>query len=190
MAGRTQTLRIIAGEWRGRKLHFTAVKDLRPTPDRVRETVFNWLMADIEGAVCLDLFAGSGALSWEALSRGAQHVVAVELNSRAVASLQQQQRTLNTDKIQIIASDAQKFLRRPQDVFDIVFLDPPYQADLLAPVSAALESSQCLAHEAIIYLECPSRQALPQLPDNWQQLKHKQAGEVGYYLFKRHATAR
>lgn len=186
----SRELRIIAGAWRGRRLRFPADADIRPTPDRVRETLFNWLGTHVRGARCLDLFAGSGALGLEALSRGAAEVVFVEKDASAAAAL----RTHLTEfggqsdtRGRIERMDALQFLRRDATPFDIVFLDPPFVSDLLVRAAALLEERGWLGAGALIYVECAAREGLPQLPQNWALLKARQAGEVGYHLFRRDA---
>jgi len=177
-------LRIIAGKWRGRKLTFPDVEGLRPTPDRVRETVFNWLHAYLGYSKCLDLFAGSGALGLEAASRGADHVVMVESNRQASEQLRSHCRQLGADQCQVESKTAQQFLAGNSTQFDIVFIDPPYQADLWTDMARQLVEGNALAENALIYLECPSRGDLPILPSEWQLIKDKKAGEVRYCLFR------
>lgn len=176
-------LRIIAGQWRGRKLAFPDVAGLRPTPDRVRETVFNWLMPMLPGARCLDLFAGSGALGFEAASRGAGQVVLVERDTQALAQLRAHVATLAATQVRVVVADALHYLAGSAQPFDIVLLDPPYdQPELLVKSCAQLEAGGWLAPKAYIYLETRGKHGLPPLPANWE-LKHgKQAGQVGYHL--------
>ena len=178
-------LRIIGGQWRGRKLEFPNVADLRPTPDRVRETVFNWLQPVIDGARCLDLFAGSGALGFEALSRGAAHVVMVERDSAAVAKLRANLMLLKTEQGRVIQRDAHEFLaHRHDDIapFDIVFLDPPYHRGLLDPCFAALVNGSWLCKHAYIYFEAERTLQKFKLPPGFQHVRNKSAGQVGYHL--------
>ncbi len=183
-------LRIIGGRHRGRKLAFPDANGLRPTPDRVRETLFNWLMPHLGGARCLDLFAGSGALGLEALSRGAGHVTLVEANPAVARQLEANLELLGEGgRSEVMCRDALAFLRTaPAGPFDIVFLDPPYDADLLPPAIAALEQGGWLADPAWIYLEVPVKKgeaALPALPANWSLHREKRAGQVGYHLIRR-----
>lgn len=180
-----QTLRIIAGQWRSRKIHFPDLPELRPTPDRVRETLFNWLMPVIEGARCLDLFAGSGALGLEALSRGAKQVVFVDRDKKVIDYLRETFTLLKTKDATAIQSDAQSFLAGNPQAFDIVFLDPPYQSDLMLPCCTALVAQAWLNPNAYIYIETASSTQLTGLPANWQVLKEKTAGQVCYRLFQR-----
>ena len=186
MAQQRNQLRIIGGQWRGRKLAFPEVEGLRPTTDRVRETVFNWLMPVIQGARCLDLFAGSGAMGLEALSRGAAKVVLVDNNRQVIQQLQQNLELLNASNALVHQADTLHFLadngRAQAEPYDVVFLDPPYQADLLAQCFSLLEQHGWLSEHAYIYLECDAHQTLPALPSNWQLHRHKTAGQVSYHL--------
>jgi len=177
-------LRIIGGEWRGRKLAFPDLPDLRPTPDRVRETLFNWLRDILPGARCLDLFAGSGALGLEALSRGAEQVVMVDQHPAAVTQLREHIDLLHARGARVVQAETLAFLRGPVQPFDVVFLDPPFQSELLAPCLAQLASQAWLAPTAWLYVEAQRRTPLPPLPEKWTVLRHKEAGQVGYYLLK------
>jgi len=176
-------LRIIAGSWRGRKLSIAEVEGLRPTPDRVRETIFNWLQPFIGGARCLDLFSGSGALGFEAASRGAEQVTLVELNRSAVKKLSENQTLLRAENCYIEHQSAQHFLASNTLKYDIVFIDPPYNADLWTEIGRLLVGRETLIDGAHIYLECSSKGDLPKLPEHWQLIKDKKAGEVRYCLF-------
>lgn len=181
----TSVIRIIGGKWRGRKLSFPDLDDLRPTPDRVRETLFNWLQPYIGGSRCLDAFAGSGVLGFEAASRGAASVDLLELAPAAVKALTANRQQLNAANCQILPQDALTFIANAGKAYDIVFLDPPYRADIWQQTAALLEQNGCLLDHSVIYLECPARQSLPLLPANWQLIKDKSAGEVRYCLFAR-----
>jgi 16S rRNA (guanine966-N2)-methyltransferase len=176
-------LRIIGGTWRGRKLRFPASAAIRPTPDRVRETLFNWLAAATRGSRCLDLFAGSGALGLEALSRGAAHLTFVEHDQAAATELRARLAEWHAGDARVERVDALHYLAGTAQPFDIVFLDPPFTSDLLERAAAALAERRWLRPGALIYVECSARDGLPALPASWQPLKAKQAGEVGYYLF-------
>ncbi len=178
----TGCLRIIGGEWRSRQLPVVDQQGLRPTPDRVRETVFNWLQNDVPGARCLDLFAGSGALGFEAASRGAREVTLVENQQQACKVLADNIKLLNAKQIKLQQLDAMQWLRTCDQQYDVVFLDPPYQANLLAEACQLLEQHACLADDAKIYLELASNQELPKLPENWQIIRSKKAGQVSYHL--------
>ncbi len=181
---RPQQLRIIGGTWRGRKLRFPEIETLRPTPDRVRETLFNWLAPVIEGARCLDLYAGSGALGLEALSRGAASVVMVDSDASVITRLREHVHTLSANA-EIIQADTLAYLASaPPQTFDIVFLDPPFHQGLIAPACVALEKHGWPKPGATIYLEA-EKDYVPQVPVNWRIVKSKQAGQVGYHLARR-----
>jgi 16S rRNA (guanine966-N2)-methyltransferase len=180
-----RVLRIIGGSLRGRRLRFPDSEAIRPTPDRVRETLFNWIGPRAIDARCLDLFAGSGALGLEAISRGAREVVFVERDAAGVRELKKHIEEWGTPNARVEQTDAERFLAKTSEVFDIVFLDPPFTAGLLAQTADRLESGGWLAPNALIYVECAAREGLPALPANWRELKGKAAGEVGYYLFGR-----
>nr|PZN79328.1 MAG: 16S rRNA (guanine(966)-N(2))-methyltransferase RsmD [Pseudomonadota bacterium] len=182
---RSRVLRIIGGTWRGRRLRFPPLPEIRPTPDRVRETLFNWLGTRIVGARCLDLFAGSGALGLEALSRGAARVVFVEREPAAVRELRTRLAEWGASGARVEQTDALRFVGGPGEAFDVVFLDPPFGTDLLGRAAERLETHGWLAPGALIYVEAPAREPLPALPATWRPLKAKKAGEVGYHLFER-----
>jgi 16S rRNA (guanine966-N2)-methyltransferase len=178
-------LRIIGGRHRGRKLALPADVAIRPTPDRVRETLFNWLQPRIDGARALDLFAGSGALGLEALSRGAGHVTFVEQDRRAAAAIDTLSRDWQETGAQVVCSDALGWLSRAKGSapFDIVFLDPPYDSALLAAAATALVEGRLLAPDSRVYVEHRARDALPPMPAGWRDVRDGRAGEVGYHLF-------
>lgn len=206
---RQRELRIIAGQWRGRRWRFPEGPDIRPTPDRVRETLFNWLAPYIRGARVLDLFAGSGALGLEALSRGAAHATCVDADAKAVAALRERCTEWSAASREAGApvggaefhrADALAFLATParrsapggssSDVdaavpFDIVFLDPPFGANLWGEAAARLESGGWLAPEAFVYVEAPAGALPPGLPAAWHPWRDGKAGEVGYHLLRR-----
>ena len=181
----SRVLRIIAGTWRGRRFRFTAAADIRPTPDRVRETLFNWLRERVTAARCLDLCAGSGALGLEALSRGAARVHFVESDATAVRELRARLIEWGATGGTVERMDALRYLRTKPETFDIVFLDPPFAAGLLRAAAQLLEDRDWLAPEALIYVESAARVPLPELPQTWQPVKAKRAGEVGYHLFQK-----
>jgi 16S rRNA (guanine966-N2)-methyltransferase len=178
-------LRIIGGKWRGRKLRFPPSPGIRPTPDRVRETLFNWLAPRVVGARCLDLFAGSGALGLESLSRGADHVTFVERDSAAVRELRARLAEWGATGAHLEQGDAMGFLGGTGAPYDIVFLDPPFDSDAVTVAARLLEQRHWLAPGALIYVECAARGGLPELPPSWVVTKTKQAGEVGYHLLTR-----
>jgi 16S rRNA (guanine966-N2)-methyltransferase len=176
-------LRIVAGIWRSRFLKIADVPGLRPTAARIRETLFNWLTADLPGARCLDLCAGTGVLGLEALSRGAASVVFVEKSKRAMQILRENIDTLDAAGAELWHGDARRYLSRPDlGVFDLVFLDPPYAADIVGELCRLLERHKALAKTAAIYIEYDKREAGPKLPASWQVLKKKTAGNVCFLL--------
>jgi 16S rRNA (guanine966-N2)-methyltransferase len=177
------SVRIIGGTWRGRRVGFPDLPGLRPTPDRVRETLFNWLQHSIAGTRCLDLFAGSGALGLEAISRGAKEVVFVETAQAAARSLQEQLvRFGGSQQGRVMELGASRFLRTAPAVFDIVFLDPPFGVNALAEYVPLLDTGNWLKEGALVYLENERTAGVPPLPSHWEVLKSKSAGEVGYHL--------
>lgn len=177
-------IRIIAGQWRGRKLQVIDKNGLRPTPDRIRETLFNWLAHQVPNSCCLDLFAGSGALGLEAASRGAKQVVLIEQDYEIVQQLRQHILQLSADKVRVQQANALHFLRQTPTQFDIVFLDPPFQQNLLATCCELL--ALWLSPHAYIYLECERSQAETLLlPENWIITRRTHAGQVAGLLAKR-----
>ena len=178
-------LRIIAGQWRGRRWQFPA-GDIRPTSDRLRETLFNWLQGRIAGRRCLDLYAGSGALGLEALSRGAAQCVFVDRDAQAIAKLGLVLREWQAvaDTFQLKSCSASQFLARSAQPFNLVFLDPPFEGSALADSVALLASGGWLAPHGLIYLEHPRSTPLPPLPPDWQPLRSGTAGAVGYDLYQ------
>lgn len=179
------TVRIIAGEWRGRILRVPDVPDLRPTPDRVRETLFNWLAPHIAGARCLDLFAGTGVLGFEALSRGATSVVFVD-ESPVVTNLIQSELThFKAHNAVVYRARIPDQLQPAAVPYDVIFLDPPYQSGLLLPTCQYLEEHGYLAKNAYVYLEANAPIQHNALPSGWQMLKSKMAGQVAYHLIQR-----
>jgi 16S rRNA (guanine966-N2)-methyltransferase len=181
---RSRILRIIGGRHRGRRLRFPAGVDIRPTPDRVRETLFNWLQPRIAGARVLDLFAGSGALGLEALSRGAAHVTFIEKDRAAAAAIAALAQEWHEESLLVECADALGWLARSRAdaKFDVVFVDPPYDGNLQAAALDALVARQALAPDARVYVELRAREALPELPAGWQNVREGRAGEVGYHL--------
>jgi 16S rRNA (guanine966-N2)-methyltransferase len=177
------SVRIIGGVWRGRRVEFPEVPALRPTPDRVRETLFNWLQHAVAGARCLDLFAGSGALGLEALSRGAGGVVFVETAPAAAQTLRVQlQRLGGETRARVLDLGAARFLRTPGEPFDIVFLDPPFGQNALTEYLPQLVAGNWVKPGGLVYLENERAAGAPALPADWELLKSKSAGEVGYHL--------
>ena len=178
-------LRIIGGNWRSRCITFVDAPGLRPTPARVRETVLNWLRNDIIGSRCLDLYAGSGALSFEAASREAKSVIQVENNPQACRALKENAVALAAEQIKIVQSDVFRYLAGDAEAFDIVFIDPPFAQNLAVQTCQWLEDKGWLSPHAKIYVETESTLKLVGMPENWRLLKSKTAGEVGYCLFER-----
>ena len=180
-------VRVIGGEWRGRKLPVPDAKGLRPTPDRIRETLFNWLQFSIAGKTCLDAFTGSGALAVEALSRGALKVTALERDSKVTQQLGILLTPLAGKRLTLVNTDALRWLEtEPAQTFDLVFLDPPFGEPLLEPACQLLEEKGWLAEGALIYVEQAKQQAgLITLPSNWVLQKDKQVGDVHFSLYTR-----
>ncbi|MEB5476431.1 16S rRNA (guanine(966)-N(2))-methyltransferase RsmD [Acinetobacter pollinis] len=178
-------LRIIGGEWKRRQLQFASIDGLRPTPDRVRETLFNWLMWDIQNAVVLDTCTGSGALAFEALSRGASHVTLIEPNKKQAQFLQENIQTLNIqDKCNLHLSTAEDVLPKLKKAFDVVFLDPPYSLELWEDLSHLIDP--LLKPEAFIYIEADRPLAQIRLPVSWEKIKETKAGTVQAGLYRKH----
>ena len=177
-------VRIIAGQWRGRKIEFLNLKSVRPTPDRVRETLFNWLSPSISNARCLDLFAGSGALGFEALSRGAANAVLVDKNARVCEKLKEQAKTLKANNTRIVHQEATQFVTDCQDSFDIVFIDPPFNSNLAATLAQALLDSPILNSNTMIYIEIPvsKHPKVPKTWMGWDVLRSGQTSQVCYLL--------
>lgn len=179
----SNTIRIIGGKWRGRKLSFPSADDLRPTHDRVRETLFNWLMIDIAGARCLDLFAGSGALGFEALSRGASHVTFVDSHAGVTQSIQSHVLALKADNDASVLTGAYDQVNLSGSSFDIVFLDPPFKKTDYTALLGWCEAQSWLGPEARVYLEKPRELSL-ELSSNWVQSRHKSTSTLDYYLLQ------
>ena len=188
MAARGQC-RIIAGQWRGRKIRFHDSEGLRPTTDRIRETLFNWLQGRLAGSICLDAFAGSGALGFEAASRHAAHVVMLEKNRRGARQLAQTaaalgKGTMGEGTVSVHQADALAWLAQPATQrFDIVFLDPPFASGLLEAAVRRLAEGQWLAPRACVYIEQARGDSIA-MPASWQCLKSANAGQVAYALWR------
>ncbi len=184
-------VRIIAGHWRGRRLVVEDEPDVRPTPDRVRETLFNWLAPDLPGARCLDLFAGSGALGFEAVSRGADHAVLVDRSRVVCARLRDECERLGAAQgVNVVEADALDWLARPRAgagtaLFDIVFVDPPRHLEVHREAASRLAEHGWLAPAARVWFEVARRRPPPDLPAGWTLLKSGRAGDVRYYLAAR-----
>ena len=176
-------IRIIAGQHRGRKLPVLMADGLRPTTDRVKETVFNWLMPYIQDAICLDCFAGSGGLGFEAMSRGASSVTLVELNKSAAQQLTANKALLKVTNIDVVQQNALDFLQSNQQSFSLVFIDPPFRKGL-AEKAATLLAEKGLTDDALIYVEMEADSNQQIMPSHWQLLKEKVAGQVVYRLYQ------
>jgi 16S rRNA (guanine966-N2)-methyltransferase len=181
--GSLGSVRLISGKYRGRKLPVILAKGLRPTTDRVKETVFSWLMPYMHNSRCLDCFAGSGSLGFEALSRGANEVTLLELNRQAAEQLKKNKALLKADNLTIHQTDSLEFLQNPIKCFDIVFIDPPFNKELVDQAISRLNDGW-LADNAIIYIEMEQNGQF-NIPKNWSLLKEKTAGQVAYRLFEK-----
>ncbi len=185
-----QRVRIIGGRWRGRTVRFDSRAALRPTPNRVRETLFNWLRDAVPDSHCLDLFAGSGALGLEALSRGAASCVFIESCEASAVSIRRHLQTFSDNpetlaRSQVVVTDALHWLRCAHPLprpFDVVFLDPPFAEGLLVRCASMLDENGWLRPDSYIYMECSSGDELPRVPARWKLAKSKTAGEVSYHL--------
>jgi 16S rRNA (guanine966-N2)-methyltransferase len=177
-------LRIIGGRWRGRKLTFTPAEGLRPTTDRIRETLFNWLAPYIHGARCADLFSGSGALGLEALSRGAASCDFVDTSGATLAQVTAHLATLDAVSCaQCHTSTALEFLQARHEPYDLVFIDPPFGQDLVDITCALLAEKNVLAKGALAYVETAANEAIPNTPSSWALHREKSSGGVAYRLF-------
>ena len=175
------SFRIIGGEWRRRRLDFVTDLEVRPSPDRVRETLFNWLAPVIEGARCLDLYAGSGALGLEALSRGAASVTFVDREPRVIAKITEHLELLGgRERATLLITDAQRYLADAQGQFDVVFVDPPFRDGLIEPALQALRHVLSPGHRVYVESETPP----PALPAGWDKLKSARAGQVSFALVR------
>ncbi len=179
------SLRIIGGVWRSRRIQFIDSPKIRPTPNRVRETLFNWLTADIRGAICLDLFAGSGALGFEAMSRGAAQVELVEADAQIAKTLVEQKNIFNADDLKINNQDALVYLRNTCQIFDLIFLDPPFASDLLEQVVLMIQKRQLISENGLLYVESPSQQEDLICLESFHCVREKITGEVRYALYKK-----
>lgn len=187
-SNKTGSVRIISGRHRGRKLPVLTAEGLRPTGDRVKETLFNWLMGAVRNARCLDCFAGSGALGFEALSRDANFVLFLEKDKQVANQLRANLRTLATpvDRALVQTTDSLQFLQQPPQMpFNLVFLDPPFHFGLAEKALLLLEQYQWLADKALVYVETEKKQPLA-LPAHWVCLKEKTTGQVAYRLYEYH----
>lgn len=175
-------LRIIAGKWRGRKVLFDDARGLRPTTDRIRETLFNWLMNDIHGADCLDAFAGSGVLGFEALSRGANSLIMLEENKKTIENLKTAAQTLSAEKLTINQQDATVYFKNKNQSFDVIFLDPPFSQNYLPELLKKIRHNQFLKPNGLLYVEY--EQSLKLDFSHWKIIKNKSTATVNYSLVK------
>jgi 16S rRNA (guanine966-N2)-methyltransferase len=179
-------VRVISGKWRGRKLPVYHAEGLRPTPDRVKETLFNWLMQHVDGATVLDCFAGSGSLAIEALSRHALFASLIERDRKLAAHLSQNLNRLNCANAEVINQDCLQFVAKTATKhYDIVFIDPPFHKDLAMSCCQALETNGWLTANSFIYLEVEQELSVNFIPSNWLLIKHQQAGQLAYRLYQR-----
>jgi 16S rRNA (guanine966-N2)-methyltransferase len=178
-----QMIRIIGGLYRGKKIPFPVVEGLRPTPDRVKETLFNWLMHDINGARCLDAFAGSGSLGLEAFSRGASRVVFVEQAPAAYNNLKKITAQFNSERLKLVKSDTRDYLQQSREQFDLIFLDPPFAQNFIPECLTHIIQNNLLVPGGLIYIEAPT--AIDINTEEWKLIKTKQSGQVIYNLFEK-----
>lgn len=176
---RNNVVRIIGGEWRRRLLEFPDAADLRPTPDRIRETLFNWLGQDLSGETCVDLFAGSGALGFEAASRGARQSVLVERDPAIIRTLQANKAALSAQQVEVVRADALEFLQADARRYDVAFVDPPYRLKLLPRVFPLL--GRILVPGARVYVESDQS---AEVPAGFDMLRQARAGQVHCLLLK------
>ncbi|WP_456310513.1 16S rRNA (guanine(966)-N(2))-methyltransferase [Serratia proteamaculans] len=187
-SGAAGQIRIIGGQWRGRKLPVPDSAGLRPTTDRVRETLFNWLAADIQQAKCLDCYAGSGALGLEALSRHAASATLLELERPVAQQLEKNLATLGAKSGRVVNTNTLQFLAQKGDEHQLVFIDPPFRQGLLEKTTQLLESNGWLSDGALVYVESEVEHGIPPVPVNWQLHREKIAGQVAYRLYIRHCV--
>jgi len=174
------SVRIIGGSLRGRKINFTEFEGLRPTLDRVRETLFNWLVADIHNAVCLDLYAGSGALGIEAVSRGASSVTLVDANRKVSEKLKDNLKNLSIKNAKVVNQKAEEFLNKNVQKFDLVFLDPPFEKGMLDSILEQIKPH--LSEDALVYIEQENADSKVSIGDEWKVIKSKETSRFCYSL--------
>ncbi len=185
--GKMGAIRLISGQWRGRKLPVLQSEGLRPTTDRTKETLFNWLMPFIRGRTCLDTFAGSGSLGFEALSRYAEHVTFLEKDTAAAAQLKQNISLLDVSSHAAhvhCADSLQKMTELPRQ-FDLIFIDPPFNQNLIPSTLQTIERANLLASKGLVYIECELPNAGYSVPANWLCVKDKQTKQVSFRLFEK-----
>ena len=179
-----QYVKIIAGHWRGTRLPVMLKDGVRPTANRVRETLFNWLRMSIEGSHCLDMFAGSGALGFEAVSRGAGSATLIDNDPKIIGLLTEQAKRLHADNIKILCADSLQFCEQTNNQYDCIFIDPPFSRFNLAEILDKITSSQMLKDNTLIYVEGPAGNLPQQLPSEWQWKRQSKAGDVEYGLIQ------
>lgn len=184
--GKDNQVRIIGGIHRSRMIHFPDQDGLRPTSDRIKETLFNWIQHEVSHGVCLDLFAGSGSLGIEALSRGAKSVHFVESAADAVTSINENLAELGLEQAVVIRTNVEDWLKdsAPQNFFDLVFIDPPYAEQKLSSICEMVTAAQCVKSGGKVYVENNVELSLESMPESWRLLKQKKAGQVHFYLFE------
>ncbi len=188
--GGSGKLRIVGGEWRSRQLPVANVEGLRPTPDRIRETLYSWLTGWVAGARCLDAFSGTGALGLEALSRGASHATFLEYSPIAARQLKDNLALLKCDTGEIVQTDANLWLnQKASQPYNLIFLDPPFHKGMVAPICAKLQSNGYLSDNALVYIESEVALGMPDVPVQWSLWKEKTAGQVTCRLFQTQAGA-
>ncbi len=184
-SGKSNSVRIISGVWRGRRLQVADVPGLRPTGDRCRETLFNWLQPWISGADCVDLFAGTGALGFEAASRGAKSVLMIEKHPRAQEVLGQSIEQLQAEQVNLQSGGAMRSIEKLKpDSFDLVFVDPPFDSNLGGLVLERLDKNACVRRGGFVYIESPASTTIPP-PQDWSVWRDQEIGEVRMQLFRR-----
>lgn len=182
-------IRIIGGKWRNRNVIFPEIPDLRPTADRIRETVFNWLLTYVVGANCLDLFAGSGALGFEALSRGAAHVTFIDRSDQVINALKKNADILKATNVEFIRGECPSDVPLLKNIpFDIIFLDPPFRQGLIGKAGEWLERIQIMSKKTLIYIEVEKDLKPLSVPENWKAYREKETGSLSYSLFLRYLS--
>jgi len=184
-------VKILSGLWRGKNVTFLDKEDLRPTKNIIRETLFNWIQEDVKDSVCLDLFAGSGVLGFEAASRGARKVYMIDVDTDITNQLSTQKKELNANNVYIFNSSAFNFLKNLKENFNVIFLDPPFSKDIINEIIRKLSLMKEISDKCKIYIELPYKknyELMLETPVNWNLLKSKKTGEVAYLLFQHNAT--
>ena len=184
-------VKILSGLWKGKNVTFLEKKDLRPTKNIIRETLFNWIQEDVKDSICLDLFAGSGALGFEAASRGAKKVYLIDVDMDITNHLSLQKNELNANNVYIFNSSAFNFLENLKENFNVIFLDPPFSKKIINEIIRKISLMPEISDKCKIYIELPykkNNEFMLETPDNWSLLKSKKTGEVVYLLFQHNAS--